>query len=83
MALYQTGAYQVKPTGVNKVKKAIAEFVKYVQENEAGSEMYLAWQQQDDPTKFVHLFIVRTRPRRNDMANRTRCDGSKRPTLPS
>jgi quinol monooxygenase YgiN len=59
MPLFQTGAYQVKASGVNKVKKAIVEFVKYVQQHEAGSEMYLAWQQKDDPTKFIHLFIFK------------------------
>lgn len=57
MAIYQTGAYQVKPSGIGKVKQAIQEFVRYVQENEPGTQMYLAWQQKDDPTRFVHLFI--------------------------
>ncbi len=57
--LYQTGAYQVKPSAVAKVKKAIQELVSYVQANEPGSIMYLAWQQKDDPTKFIHLFIFR------------------------
>jgi quinol monooxygenase YgiN len=57
MALYQTGGYQVKASGVNKVKQAIKEFVQYVQANEPGTRMYLAWQQKDDPTQFVHLFI--------------------------
>jgi quinol monooxygenase YgiN len=41
---------------VDKVKAAIAEFVEYVAANEPGSTMYTAWQQQDDPTRFVHLF---------------------------
>ena len=57
MAIYQTGGYQVKPSAVDKVKHAIKEFVRYVQENEPGTKMYLAWQQQDDPTRFLHLFI--------------------------
>jgi quinol monooxygenase YgiN len=57
MPIYQTGGYQVKPSAVNKVKQAIAEFVAYVQANEPGTHMYLAWQQQDDPTRFLHLFI--------------------------
>jgi quinol monooxygenase YgiN len=55
--LYQSGAYQVKKSAVEKVKKAITEFVAYVKESEPGSLMYLAWQQKTDPTKFVHLFI--------------------------
>jgi quinol monooxygenase YgiN len=57
MAIYQTGAYRVKPESVAKVKAAIEEFVRYVQASEAGTQMYLAWQEQDDPTRFVHLFI--------------------------
>jgi quinol monooxygenase YgiN len=57
MALYQTGAYRVKPSGVDKVKKAIEEFVAHVKANEPGTHMYLAWQEKDDPTRFNHLFI--------------------------
>ena len=57
MPIYQTGAYRVKPAAVEKVKRAIQEFVSYVQSNEPGTQMYLAWQEKDDPTKFVHLFI--------------------------
>ena len=57
MAIYQTATYQVKPQSVEKVKRAIEEFVRYVQANESGTQMYTAWQQQDDPTRFIHLFI--------------------------
>ena len=57
MAIYQTGGYQVKASAVDKVKQAIKEFVRYVEENEPGTQMYLAWQQKDDPTRFLHLFI--------------------------
>ena len=56
MPIYQTAHYQVNASAVDKVKAAIAEFVKYVAANEPGSLMYTAWQQGDDPTKFVHLF---------------------------
>ena len=42
MAIYQTGGYQVKASGVNKVKEAIKDFVEYVQANESGTRMYLA-----------------------------------------
>jgi quinol monooxygenase YgiN len=31
--------------------------VRYVKANEPRTRMYVAWQQQDDPTRFVHLFI--------------------------
>lgn len=57
MAIYQTGGYQVKPSAVDKVKQAIRDFVSYVKANEPGTQMYLAWQQKDDPTRFLHLFI--------------------------
>ena len=56
MPIYQTAHYQVRASAVEKVKAAIAEFVAYVAKNEPGSRMYTAWQQQDDPTRFVHLF---------------------------
>ena len=57
MPLYQTGGYRVKPSAVNKVKQAIKDFVAYVQANEPGTLMYLAWQEKSDPTRFLHLFI--------------------------
>jgi quinol monooxygenase YgiN len=57
MPLYQTGGYRVQPSVVNKVKEAIKDFVAYVQANEPGTQMYLAWQEKSDPTRFLHLFI--------------------------
>jgi len=57
MALYQTGGYQVNASAIEKVKKAIKDFVPYIQENEPGTQMYLAWQQKNDPTRFLHFFI--------------------------
>lgn len=57
MPIYQTGGYRVKPSAVEKVKQAIKVLVRYVQENEPGTKMYLAWQEKDDPTRFNHLFI--------------------------
>jgi quinol monooxygenase YgiN len=54
--IYQTARYQVNPAAVDKVRTAITEFVEYVTDNEPGTTMYTAWQQEDDPTKFVHLF---------------------------
>jgi len=57
MPIYQTGGYRVKASAVEKVKQAIQVFVRYVQENEPGTKMYLAWQEKNDPTRFLHLFI--------------------------
>jgi quinol monooxygenase YgiN len=56
VAIFQTAHYQVNPAAVDKVKAAITEFVDYVASNEPGTRMYAAWQQADDPTRFVHLF---------------------------
>lgn len=57
MPIYQTAHYQVRAAAVDRVKAAIAEFVGYVARNEPGSRLYAAWQEVEDPTKFVHLFI--------------------------
>jgi quinol monooxygenase YgiN len=63
MQIYQTAHYQVKEEAVEEVKEAIARFVIYIKANEPGTRMYKAWQNKEDPTKFVHLFIFE-----NDMA---------------
>jgi len=57
VAIYTIAEYRVRPEGVEKVKRAIEEFVPYVKAEEPGTRMYLAWQQQDDATRFVHFFI--------------------------
>ena len=57
MAIYQTGGYRVKPSAVEKVKQASKVFVRQVQENEPGRKRYLAWQEKNDSTRFLHLFI--------------------------
>lgn len=57
MPIYTIAQYRVRPSGIAKVKRAIEEFVPYVKTSEPGTRMYLAWQQKDDPTRFVHFFI--------------------------
>ena len=57
MPIFQTGGYRVKSSAVEKVKRAIQVFVRYVQEHEPGTKMYVAWQEKKDPTRFLHLFI--------------------------
>ena len=57
MPIYQIAHYQVKAGAVDRVRKAIEEFVSYVKANEPGTQMYVAWQQKKDPTRFAHLFI--------------------------
>ena len=55
--LYITATYQVKPDSVQRVKAAIDKFTHYVKENEPGTQLYLAWQDKNDLTKFIHFFI--------------------------
>ena len=57
MPIYQTAHYEIQSDAVETVKAAVKEFVDYVERNEPGTRLYSAWQQADDPTKFVHLFI--------------------------
>lgn len=57
MPIYTIAQYRIRPAGVDKVKRAIEEFVQYVGANEPDTRMYFAWHQEDDPTRFVHFFI--------------------------
>ena len=57
MPIYTIAQYQIRPSGVDKVKQAIEEFVRYVQAQEPRTRMYTACQQKDDPTRFTHFFI--------------------------
>lgn len=57
MPIYTIAEYKVKPQGVAKVKQAIQRFVPHVKAHEPGTRMYLAWQEKEDPTRFVHFFL--------------------------
>ncbi|HTP85593.1 MAG TPA: antibiotic biosynthesis monooxygenase family protein [Bryobacteraceae bacterium] len=57
MPIQTIAEYRIRPESVEKVKQAIQEFVSWIIVNEPGTRMYVAWQKQEDPTCFVHLFI--------------------------
>lgn len=57
--IHQLARYQVKHEALGRCLEAIHEFVAYVRANEPGTLRYEAWQERDDPTRFVHLFIFR------------------------
>jgi quinol monooxygenase YgiN len=57
MPIHTVAHYQVRPSGVEKVRQAIADFVLHVRANEPGTQLYVAWQQQNDATRFMHFFI--------------------------
>jgi quinol monooxygenase YgiN len=49
--------YQVRPEALSQCLAAIGAFVAYVRAHEPGTLRYEVWQERDDPTRFVHLFI--------------------------
>jgi quinol monooxygenase YgiN len=55
----QLARYQVRPDTLPRCLAAIGEFVAYVRAQEPGTLRYEVWQEHDDPTRFVHLFIFR------------------------
>jgi quinol monooxygenase YgiN len=55
----QLARYQVHPEALERCLAAIHEFVAYVRANEPGTLRYEVWQEQDDPTRFVHIFTFR------------------------
>jgi quinol monooxygenase YgiN len=55
----QLARYQVRPESVERCLAAIREFVAYVQAHEPGTLRYDVWQEEKDPTRFVHSFIFR------------------------
>jgi len=57
--IYQLARYQVRPEALERCLAAIDEFVAYVRAKEPGTLRYDVWQEQADPTKFVHAFIFR------------------------
>jgi len=84
MPIYTIAQYKVRHQGVDKVKRAIEEFVTYVTANEPDTRMYIAWQQESDPTRFVHFFIfedhnAHEKHRRSDAVKRF--EGIYRPEL--
>ena len=55
----QLARYQVRPEALERCLAAIHEFVAYVRMNEPGTLRYEVWQEHDDPTRFVHIFVFR------------------------
>jgi quinol monooxygenase YgiN len=69
MPIYTIAQYRVKKSGVEKVKRAIEEFLPYIRAREPGTRVYAAWQQEDDLTRFVHIFIFEDKAAHTAHAN--------------
>jgi quinol monooxygenase YgiN len=55
----QLARYQVRPEALERCLGAIREFVAYVRAKEPGTLRYDVWQEEKDPTRFVHVFVFR------------------------
>lgn len=55
----QLARYQVRSEALERCLAAIYEFVAYVRANEPGTLRYEVWQEREDPTRFVHIFVFR------------------------
>jgi quinol monooxygenase YgiN len=55
----QLARYEVRPEALERCLAAIREFVAYVKMNEPGTLRYEVWQEQGQPTRFVHIFVFR------------------------
>jgi quinol monooxygenase YgiN len=69
MPIHTIAQYRLKKSGVEKVKRAIEEYLPYIRAHEPGTRVYAAWQQEDDPTRFVHFFIFEDKAAHTAHAN--------------
>jgi quinol monooxygenase YgiN len=57
--IHELARYEIRPEALDEVLGAVHEFVAYVRANEPGALRYEVWQEEDHPTRFVHLFVWR------------------------
>jgi quinol monooxygenase YgiN len=55
----QIARYQVRPEALERCLAAIHDFVVHVRAHEPGTLRYEVWQEQQEPTRFVHIFVFR------------------------
>src|SRR5262249_36152263 len=86
MPICTIAEYEVRESGIETVKRAIEEFVPYIEANEPGTRLYVAWQCKDKPSRFVHFFIFADEGARKAHAsspNVKRFEAAYRPELVS
>lgn len=69
MPIYQTARFRVQRDRLEICKHAIHEFVDYVRANEPQTLQYLAMQEMEDATSFLHVFIFANAAARDRHAN--------------
>ena len=57
--IQKTARFQVRREGLQPALAAIREFVAYVATHEPGTFRYEAFQEKDDRTRFLHVFVFR------------------------
>jgi len=57
--IHELASYEIRPEALPDVLAAIHEFVAYVRTQEPGALRYEVWQEEEHPTRFVHLFVWR------------------------
>ena len=57
--IHQLARYQVRPEALDRCLAVIREFVAYVASREPGTLRYEVWQEREDRTRFVHIFVFR------------------------
>jgi quinol monooxygenase YgiN len=57
--IHELARYEVRPEALEECLAAIHEFVAYVRANEPGALRYEVWQEEQHPTRFVHIFVWR------------------------
>lgn|SRR5574341_444075 len=57
MPIYMTARFTVRPGTLDECRRAIEEFVAYVNENEPDTHLYTSLQSADDQYSFLHFFM--------------------------
>jgi quinol monooxygenase YgiN len=55
--IHELARYEVRPETLDQCLAAIHEFVAYVRAHEPGAIRYEVWQEAENPTRFVHIFV--------------------------